>query len=67
MSRGILAKSRNIQFHEHLFRISPFVKFRRTDRKKKEERKYNLLIPHSRTHPNSLTVDVNCCRLLLAH
>jgi len=35
MSRGILAKTRNIQFHENSFGISQVVTFRQTDRKKK--------------------------------
>jgi hypothetical protein len=35
MSRVILAKNRNIEFHENLLLISPVVKFRRTDRKEK--------------------------------
>ena len=35
----------------------------RTERKK--EQKYRLLSCHSRTHPNSRTVNVYCCRLLL--
>jgi hypothetical protein len=35
MSRGILAKSRNIQFHANSFSISGVVIFRKTDRKEK--------------------------------
>jgi len=35
MSRGILAKTRNIRFHGNAFRISPVVTLRRMKRKEK--------------------------------
>ena len=66
LSRGILVKTRNIQFHENSFSISPFVTFRWTDRKEKEQ-KYHLLNFHSRSHPKCHTVNVYCCRLLLTN
>jgi len=64
MSRGILAKTRNIQFHENVFSISPVVTLRRCTERKKGTN-YQLRSFLSRTHPNRQTVYVYCCWLLL--